>query len=69
MKFPRFNRRRFFKTAALLTPLAVIADAKWIEPTGLKVRRVHLAPGKPSHRPVHFTDLHHKGNRASALTG
>ena len=63
MQFPKLNRRRFFKIAALMTPLALVADAKWIEPTGVKLRRVNLAKGKPAHRFVHFTDLHHKGDR------
>ncbi len=63
MNFPKLNRRRFFKTAALMAPLALVADAKWIEPTRVKLCRVNLAKGKPSHRFVHFTDLHHKGDR------
>lgn len=64
MKPARFNRRRFFKVAALASPLALIADVKWIEPTRLKLRRVNLAKEKAAHRFVHFTDLHHKGDRA-----
>jgi predicted MPP superfamily phosphohydrolase len=32
-------------------------------PTWLKTRRFRLGSGKPAHRFVHFTDLHHKGNR------
>ena len=63
MKFKRLNRRRFFKLAALLAPFALVADAKWIEPTRVRLCRVKLAKGKPSHRFVHFTDLHHKGDR------
>lgn len=63
MKFPKLNRRRFFTVAALASPLAFLADAKWIEPTGVKLRRVKLAPGSAAHRLVHFTDLHHKGDR------
>lgn len=45
------------------TPVAAVADAAWIEPNWLKVRNVNLAQGKPAHRFVHFTDLHHKGDR------
>src|ERR1035438_7983114 len=62
MKFRKLNRRRFLLAAALLTPLTLAADAKWIEPTWLKLRRLRLAKDKPAHRFVHFTDLHHKGD-------
>ncbi len=61
------NRRRFLLAAMLLSPVAIVADAKWLEPTWLKVRRLHFASGKPTHRFVHFTDLHHKGDRTYAL--
>ena len=61
------NRRRFLLAAALLSPVALVADAKWIEPNWLKVRRLCLAQGVPTHRFIHFTDLHHKGNRAYGL--
>jgi len=63
MKFRKFNRRRFLLAAALAIPLAVVADARLIEPTWLKLRRLNLARDKPSHRFVHFTDLHFKGDR------
>jgi hypothetical protein len=46
------------------TPAVALADSLWIEPNWLKVRRVNLARGTPSHRFVFFTDLHHKGDRA-----
>lgn len=44
-------------------PVAAFAEAKWIEPTWLKVSR--FSPGKSSSgiRLVHFTDIHHKGDR------
>ncbi|MDR3456713.1 MAG: metallophosphoesterase [Verrucomicrobiae bacterium] len=67
MKIPRISRRKFIATAGgvlLASPLAVAADAKWIEPTWLKVRRVRIGAGLPAHRLVHFTDIHHKGDRA-----
>jgi uncharacterized protein len=62
---PRKISRRWFLLGALLgTPLFPVADALWVEPNWVKVRRVRLSKGKPSHRLVHFTDLHHKGDRA-----
>ncbi len=61
------TRRRFLLgllLAAAAAPALAVADAKWVEPTWLKVRRVRLKTGGGKHRLVHFTDLHHKGDRA-----
>jgi predicted MPP superfamily phosphohydrolase len=61
-----FSRRRFLATAGAVfvgAPFAGVADAKWLEPTWLKVRRVRIGDGKTEHRFVHFSDLHHKGDR------
>lgn len=57
------TRRRFFRLALYGTPALAAADAAWLEPNWLKVRKLNLATGKPSLRFVHFTDLHHKGDR------
>lgn len=57
--------RRKFVTAALLaaaTPVAIGADARLLEPQWVKVTRLRLNE-KPTHRFVHFSDLHHKGDR------
>ncbi len=63
----KLSRRSFLRIAALFSPLPVaVADAAWVEPTWLNVRRLNFAEGKPAHRFVHFTDLHHKGDRAYA---
>lgn len=43
-------------------PAALVADATCLEPSWLHVRRVRLATGKPTHRFVHFSDVHHKGD-------
>jgi hypothetical protein len=61
VKFPRISRRQFIAATLLATPGAVFADAKYLEPTWLKVR--HQRIGTPTARFVHFTDLHHKGDR------
>ena len=66
MKLKKLSRRRFLAAlgaALVCAPFAVAADAKWMEPTWLKVRRLRIGNGKPTHRLVHFTDLHHKGDR------
>ncbi len=64
MKLGKVSRRRFLLAALLSAPFLVMADAKWLEPTWVKIRRVRLSRGKPAHRFVHFTDVHHKGDRA-----
>jgi predicted MPP superfamily phosphohydrolase len=64
MKHKVLSRRRFLLASLLCTPLLAVADAKCLEPEWLRVRRIRLSEGKPSHRIVHFTDLHHKGDRA-----
>ena len=40
-----------------------MADAAWVEPEWVKIRRLRLND-QPAHRFVHFSDLHHKGDRA-----
>lgn len=63
MKFRRLSRRQFITTVLLATPCALAAEAKCIEPTWLKVNQLRIGPAPPTHRLVHFTDLHHKGDR------
>lgn len=59
----KLTRRKFILTALLATPLAVAADVRVIEPQWVKLSRLRLND-KPTHRFVHFSDLHHKGDRA-----
>ncbi len=63
MNFPRISRRKFIAAILLATPGAVLADAKQLEPTWLKIRQLRIGGGKAPARFVHFTDLHHKGDR------
>jgi hypothetical protein len=63
VKFPRLSRRQFLAAALLATPGAALADAKYLEPTWLKVRHQRIGGGPPSARLVHFSDIHHKGDR------
>lgn len=63
MKSPRISRRKFIATAMLAAPCVLTADAKLVEPTWLKVNRLTVGPQPSTHRLVHFTDLHHKGDR------
>ena len=65
MKTSKISRRRFLAVLGatfVCAPLAGVADAKWLEPTWLKVRRLRIGTGEPAHRLVHFSDLHHKGD-------
>jgi predicted MPP superfamily phosphohydrolase len=66
LKLNKFSRRQFlaaFGAAFVCAPFAVAADARLIEPTWLKIRRLRVGDSKPTHRLVHFSDLHHKGDR------
>jgi len=45
-------------------PADAVVDAKWLEPTWVKVRRIRFGSGRPKNRLVHVTDIHHKGDSA-----
>lgn len=64
VKLGKLSRRRFLAAAVLSSPMLAVADAKWLEPDWVRIRRVRMGEGKPAHRFVHFTDVHHKGDRA-----
>lgn len=59
----RFSRRRFLLAGIAASPLAAYGHARWLEPKWLKVRRLRIGTTEPSHRIVHLTDIHHKGDR------
>ena len=59
----KLSRRNFLRLAFYAAPVMALADAKCIEPTWLKVRHLRLGNRARTHRLVHFTDLHHKGDR------
>ncbi|HEY5297575.1 MAG TPA: metallophosphoesterase [Verrucomicrobiae bacterium] len=62
LNFRKISRRKFIATTLLATPFALTADARWLEPTWVKVRQVPLDGDKTGCRLVHFSDLHHKGD-------
>jgi len=64
MNLPRISRRKFLATALFAAGGAVCADAACVEPTWLEVRRVRIGNSPTTHRLVHFSDVHHKGDRA-----
>jgi predicted MPP superfamily phosphohydrolase len=55
------TRRKFLRLGALAVPAALGIDARFVEPTALRVRQLPLNPNGNC-RFVHFTDFHHKGN-------
>jgi uncharacterized protein len=66
MKLNKISRRTFILTALVATSGAILADAKWLEPTWVKTRRLRIGDGRPTHRFIYFTDLHYKGDRSYA---
>jgi len=65
VKLPiKMTRRRLLLSTGVAVPAAVLGDALALEPNWLQVRTIRLTQSKPTHRIVHFTDLHHKGDRA-----
>jgi hypothetical protein len=60
---PKISRKVFLRSLLYGLPVATAANAFWLEPGWLKTKSVRLTDGTPSHRLVHFTDLHHKGDR------
>jgi predicted MPP superfamily phosphohydrolase len=60
----KFNRRRFLALALLGTPLLAVSESRLLEPKWVRVRRLRLGTDQPSHRFIHFSDVHHKGDRA-----
>jgi uncharacterized protein len=67
MKLPRLSRRQFIASVLLATPGVVLADAALVEPTLVEIRHRRLG-SSPAHRFVHFSDLHHKGDRSYLLS-
>jgi predicted MPP superfamily phosphohydrolase len=62
----KITRRKFLGLTALTLPAALGADARFIEPTSLRVTKLAV-PGSPGDcRFVHFTDFHHKGDASYA---
>ena len=63
MKLARLSRRKFFVMALLAAPSLAVADALKLEPGWIRTRKIRFGDSKTTHRFVHFTDLHHRGDR------
>lgn len=59
----KVSRRHFLFLSVLASPVLVCGDAWWVEPHWVKTRTIRLNKNNPSHRIVHITDIHHKGDR------
>lgn len=57
----KISRRQFLGLGALALPAVAGVDARWIEPTSLRVTNLKLN-GAGRARFVHFTDFHYKGD-------
>ena len=55
------SRRKFLGLSLLALPAVAGIDAKWIEPSLLRVRNLRLQGGN-SARFIHFSDFHYKGD-------
>lgn len=64
MNTRRIKRRGFVLSLLAAGPVLAVVDAVWIEPQWLKIRRIRVGDRNPTHRLLHFTDLHFKGDRA-----
>jgi predicted MPP superfamily phosphohydrolase len=61
-RFKRFLQRRSIDLMVLSIGALGVIDAMWIEPGWLRVSQVKVGEGRPTHRIVHFTDFHYKGD-------
>lgn len=59
----KITRRKFIYGSLLAAPTAVAADTLFVEPEWLDINHLKLTED-PTTRIVHFTDVHHKGDRA-----
>jgi predicted MPP superfamily phosphohydrolase len=59
------TRREFLKLGAIALPTVFGVDARFVEPTALRVRQFKLNPAGKI-RLVHFSDFHFKGNEEYA---
>lgn len=64
MTFRPLSRRKFIRRTLLSGALGLAAYTHWVEPGWVKVRQLRVGKTAPTHRFVHFTDVHYKGDRA-----
>jgi hypothetical protein len=59
----KISRRKFLSGSLLASPAIICADACLVEPEWVKVKTVRISK-EPTHRILHVTDIHHKGDCA-----
>lgn len=59
----KINRRRLFRLAVGGTIGWLIVEPFVLEPYWLKIKRLNIGKSNATHRIVHITDIHYKGNR------
>jgi len=58
----KINRRKFLQYLLFLLPAGLVADGFFIERKWVGIKKITVGK-KPSHKIVHFTDIHHKGDK------
>lgn len=61
----KMTRRKFLALAGAALPAGLGIDARFVEPTSLRVTKLELGPASTC-RFAHFTDFHYKGDDAYA---
>ena len=64
MNLKRLSRRNLLRMVCYSLPVLAAADGFWWELQRLRIRKRTLSDAKPTHRLVHLSDLHHKGDHA-----
>lgn len=67
MKYPKITRRTFLRIGLYSLPACSLADSFFIEPEWVVVKKITVGKN-PTHRIVHFTDLHYKGCQSYLTT-
>ena len=59
----KISRRKFLQYSLGILPVGIVADGFFIERKWVGIKKLTVGE-KPSHRIVHFTDVHHKGDKS-----
>lgn len=64
MRMRKLGNRTLLRLALYALPSVCIVDGFFVEPDWIRTRKINLGGPGPTHRLVHFTDLHYRGDRA-----
>ena len=65
MRMLKLGNRTLLRLALYALPSVCVVDGFLVEPGWIRTRKIDLGGRGPTHRLVHFTDLHYKGDRAT----